>query len=76
MTDRRPWRLVNEEGIEVGRLAQGFETPANAGEVSANALAVACWDRTKSEGAYRDRLRSERWEVVIPEIVIRGRQQR
>ena len=73
MTDRTPWRLVTEGGIEVGRLSQGFEVPADAGEVSATTLAIAGWDRSKSEGGYRDRLKSERWEVVIPEIVMRGR---
>ena len=70
MTDRTPWALATVDGIEVGRLAQGFGVPAESGEVSATTLAIACWDRTKSEGGYRDRLKSERWEVVIPEIVV------
>ena len=70
MTDRTPWGLATVDGIEVGRLAQGFKAPAGTGEVSATTLAIACWDRTKSEGGYRDRLKSERWEVVIPEIVV------
>ena len=70
MTDRTPWGLAAVDGIEVGRLAQGFKAPAGTGEVSATTLAIACWDRTKSEGSYRDRLKSERWEVVVPEIVV------
>ena len=70
MTDQTPWGLATVDGIEVGRLAQGFKAPAGTGEVSATTLAIACWDRTKSEGSYRDRLKSERWEVVIPEIVV------
>ena len=69
MTDRTPWGLATVDGIEVGRLAQGFRVPAESVEVSATALAIASWDRTKSEGGYLDRLKSERWEVVIPEIV-------
>ena len=68
-TDRNPWELTTVDGISVGQLAQGFKAPAEAGGVSATVLAIACWDKTKSEGGYQGRLKSERWEVVIPEIV-------
>ena len=70
-TDRSPWELLNMDGTTVGRLARSFKVPVAAGEVSATALAIASWDRTKSDGQYQDRLKSERWEVVIPEIVIK-----
>ncbi len=68
-TDRNLWELTTMDGISVGQLAQGFKAPAEAGGVSATVLAIACWDKTKSEGGYQGRLKSERWEVVIPEIV-------
>ena len=68
-TDRTPWELATLDGITVGRLAQSFKAPVATGKVSATALAIATWNRTKSEGQYKDRLKSERWEVVIPEIV-------
>ena len=70
-TDRTPWELATVDGVMVGRLAQGFTPPAGTGGVSATTLAVACWDKTKSEGGYLDRLKSDHWEVVIPEIVVR-----
>ena len=69
-TDRNPWEILTMDGITVGRVAQSFKRPVAAGNVSATALAIATWDRTKSDGQYQDRLKSERWEVVIPEIVI------
>ena len=71
-TDRRPWELTTNEGVTVGRLSQRFKVPAGTGEVSATVLAIACWDKTKSEGQYIDGLKSEQWEVVIPEIVARN----
>ena len=69
-TDRTPWELATVDGVTVGRLARGFTFPAGTGGVSATTLAVACWDKTKSEGEYLDRLKSDHWEVVVPEIVV------
>ena len=68
-TDRSPWEVETAEGIMVGRLARGYRVPAESGNVAANVLAIAAWDGTKSEERYHDRLKNERWEVVIPEIV-------
>ena len=67
-TDRSPWELVTADGVPVGRLAQGYRVPEESGDVSATVLAIAAWDKTKSERIYHDQLKSERWEVVIPEI--------
>ena len=47
-TDRSPWELATAEGTTVGRLAQGFKTPSEAGGVSATVLAIARWNRAKS----------------------------
>ena len=49
-TNRTPWELATKDGITVGRLARAFKAPAETGEVTATALAIACWDSTKSEG--------------------------
>ena len=70
-TDRSPWELLTMDGATVGRLARSFKVPVAAGEVSATVLVIASWDRTKSDGQYQDLIKSERWEVVIPEIVIK-----
>ena len=70
-TNRIPWELATKDGITVGRLARAFKAPAEPGEVTATALAIACWDSTKSEGTFHNNLKSERWEVVIPEIITR-----
>ena len=70
-TNRTPWELATMDGITVGKLARGFKVPVETGEVTATALAIACWDITKAEGKFHSRLKSERWEVVIPEIITR-----
>ena len=69
-TDRVPWEVVTADGITVGRLAQRFQRSREPGDVSATVLAIARWDKTKSEGTFLDRLKSDEWEVVIPEIVV------
>ena len=71
-TDRSPWEVSTSEGITVGRLAQAFKAPPETGDVSATVLAIARWSKTKSEATFHDRLRTDEWEVVIPEIVTGG----
>ena len=72
-TDRTPWEMTTAEGITVGRLSQGFKTPPETQEASATVLAVARWNKTKSEADYLHLLKADKWEVVIPEIVVRRR---
>ena len=61
--------LLDQSGVVVGQLARGFKAPAGMRFASATVLAVVNWDREKSESPYRDGLRSEAWEVVVPELV-------
>ena len=55
----------------MGRLSQAFKRPPETDEASATVLAVARWDKTKSETEYLHLLKTDQWEVVFPEIVIR-----
>ena len=63
------WDLLDQNGVVVGQLARGFKAPAGMRCISATVLAVVSWDREKSESQYRDGLRCEAWEVVVPELV-------
>ncbi len=63
------WELLDGNGTVVGRLAGGFEGPPDMRCISAEVLAIATWDRDSSEPEYRDGLLSDRWEVVVPELV-------
>ena len=71
-TDRTPWEIATTEGITVGRLSQTFKRPQETQEASATVLAVARWNKTKSEAEYLRLLKTDEWEVVIPEIVTGG----
>ena len=63
------WELLNRNGMVVGQLARGYEASAGMRCASATVMAVVSWDRERSEPQYRDGLRSESWEVVVPELV-------
>ena len=55
----------------MGRLADSFEAPVGMLCMSAPVLDIATWDKERSEPRYRDRLKCDRWEVVIPELVFK-----
>ena len=63
------WELLDRSGTVVGQLARGYETPTGMRCASATVMAVVNWDRERSEPRYRDGLRSESWETVVPELV-------
>ena len=63
------WELLDRSGTVVGQLANGFEAPAGMRCAFATVLAIATWDRERSELQYRDSLRCDSWEVVVPELV-------
>ena len=63
------WELLNKRGIVVGRLAGRFMPPAGMRCAFATVLSIVKWDKESSEPEYRSRLKSDTWEVVVPEVV-------
>ena len=63
------WELLDRNGMVVGQLARSFKVPAGARCAFATVMAILEWDRERSDPDYRDGLRCESWEVVVPEIV-------
>ena len=63
------WELLDRSGTVVGQLARGFKVPAGVRCAFATVLAIVAWDRERSDPDYRDGLRCDSWEVVVPEIV-------
>ena len=63
------WELLDGDRTVVGQLASSFEAPDDMRCLSATVLAIATWDRERSEPEYRDRLQCGKWEVVVPELV-------
>ena len=65
----RPWELLDRDDRAVGRLARSFRPPPGMRCRSANVFAVVAWSREASDPKYRDTMRCDAWEVVVPELV-------
>ena len=63
------WELLDGHGTVVGQLASSFKALADMRLAFASVLAIATWDRERSEPEYRDGLACDMWEVVVPELV-------
>ena len=65
------WLLQDRNGRVVGRLAGNgkFTPPSGMRCRSAEVLAVVGWSRDASEPQYRDSLKCDTWEVLVPELV-------
>lgn len=69
IVNRKRWELLNNAGSVVGRMAKNFEPPSGMKCRSASVHAVIRWSKALSKPEYRDRLKCESWEVVIPELI-------
>ena len=63
------WEFLNRDETVVGRLAQSFVPPRAMVCSYAVVLAVAVWGKEQSDPEFHGRLRCDRWEVVVPELV-------
>ena len=61
--------LLDRSGTVVGRLAKGFRPPPSTRCIAATVRAVVTWNREESEPQYREGLKCDAWEVVVPELV-------
>ena len=62
--------LVNDDGVAVGRIAANWKAPDGMVVKNATVMAVAVWDKDHSEPEYQKRLKCDRWEVVVPTLVL------
>jgi len=63
------WALVDSKGTTVGWLARAYAPPAGTSCIAASVAAIIMREREDSQPEYHDRLRCERWEVVVPDLV-------
>ena len=61
--------LDRSTGATLGRLAKSFEPPPGMRCRSATVLAIVRWSRETTDPKYRDTVKSDHWEVVVPELV-------
>ena len=63
------WELLDRSGAVVGQLARKFTPPDGMRCDSATVFAIVAWSRDDSEPQYRDRIKCDDWEAVVPELV-------
>ncbi len=61
--------IIDRHGIAVGCLARKYEPPKGATLVEGSVHAITVRYRSDSAESFRPRLRQERWNVVLPELV-------
>lgn len=63
------WMLQNVQGISVGRMAKGYHPPDGLRFVRGKARSIIRWRKMDNGEEYQNSLRSDEWEVVLPELV-------
>ncbi|MDZ4255242.1 MAG: hypothetical protein U1A72_21945, partial [Sulfuritalea sp.] len=63
------WRLVDEQGKVVGKMARDFKPPQGMQCIDARVHCIHVRDKTQSDWEKYGEPRCERWEVVVPEFV-------
>ncbi|MFW2356549.1 RecQ family ATP-dependent DNA helicase [Hydrogenophaga sp.] len=67
--DQDVWMLVSPEGAPVGRMARAFVPPVGKACLEVKVLAVLTRTVAMVEESYRPTIKTEEWEVVVPELV-------
>jgi len=63
------WCLLDRGGIRVGRLSHAFAPPPGMHCVEARVMAIMVRRREDSEPEYQNLYKSDRWELVLPELI-------
>ena len=63
------WDLMDSTGCVVGRLSRGFSIAQDMELLSARVAAIVVNKREDADPEFQDRVRCEKWEVVVPELV-------
>ena len=68
------WELRDGNEVQVGMLASSFEAPSDMRCIEARVSAVAKWNSEHSDAQYRQELKCDEWEVVVPGTRVRVQQ--
>ncbi|MHB8908645.1 MAG: RecQ family ATP-dependent DNA helicase [Syntrophales bacterium] len=63
------WELLDDKERTVGRLSQAFTHPEDMTCIEAHVESIINRRREDCETEYRDHVRCEQWEVIIPELI-------
>ncbi|MBI4193951.1 MAG: RecQ family ATP-dependent DNA helicase [Betaproteobacteria bacterium] len=68
--DGESWQLLDNAGVVVGRLARAYTPPAAGMEcIAAHVAAIIVRRREDEQPDFRERIRCDRWEVVVPDLL-------
>ena len=70
MGPRGRWELLNSQGTVVGQLASSYKVPDEMQVKLATVMAVVAWDKDNSDPEYQQGIVCDKWEVVVPELVL------
>jgi ATP-dependent DNA helicase RecQ len=62
------WILHDRQGRPVGRMAKAWRPPVNMVFLSGAVGAVVRWRKIDNDERYRDRIKRDEWETVLPEL--------
>ncbi|HWL69450.1 MAG TPA: RecQ family ATP-dependent DNA helicase [Geminicoccus sp.] len=63
------WMIRDVLGRPLGRMSRAYSTPEGCEFRRGEVGAIICWRKTDSKEEFRERIRREEWEVVLPELV-------
>lgn len=63
------WQLLDVKGNLVGRLARSFKPPPGMQCIQASVIAITTRLKKDTLPEYLDQVRSEDWEVILPELI-------
>jgi ATP-dependent DNA helicase RecQ len=69
VSENGAWLIRNANDQTIGQMARVWTPPEHRRFLSGNVGAIVRWRKTDSKEEYRDRLRRDEWEVVLPELV-------
>ena len=65
------WKVFDSKGRQVGRMARKWSMPDGMGIAKAAVHGIFTrWAKDGADGEFRQRLRSETWEVVVPRLIL------
>ena len=62
------WLIKNSGGETLGRMAHAWTPPQGRTFLCGKVGAIVRWRKADNKEEYRDHLRREEWEVVLPEL--------
>ncbi len=67
--DGAAWLLTDQQGLVIGRMARSWSPPAGLQLLSGEVGAVVTWRRSDNKEEFRDYIRRDEWEAILPELV-------